>query len=281
MRYWIVKGKPSQNRWDEMLVPGKSDVWYSGRRPRAAAALDRVFFWESSPKRRLIALGGISNPDAGRDSNGDALFELEYFTKRLDVPLTIDRLRKIPALRAASFLKAGPSGTVFPLTDTQAQAILEVLVDTNPQLLRVWSDVRPEICLSTNPGILEGIASEITVLRRSRCRKFRSEALERAGGVCEACEVDFSQILDGIIGHRALNVHHRLQLALRRVPTVTTASDLAVVCANCHAMIHANPSCAMPVEQLRELWQETRCRRHEKTAGTRARNGAPRRRNGT
>lgn len=257
MRNWIVKGKPSENDWDEMLVPGTRELWHARHRPRHAAAGDRVFFWESSPKRRLIALGRITGPDEGKDENGRGLFELEYSTRRLASPLTIGRLRRIPALLDASFLKAGPSGTVFPLTDSQAEALLDALVDANPEVLRAWSDAGPEVYLSTNLATLEGIASEIRVLKRSRSRKLRNLAIDRSGGVCEACGVDFSKLCDNL-GLHALHVHHRLQLALGDVPRVTTEGDLAVVCANCHAMIHSNRSRAMPVEQLKAYWQGSR-----------------------
>lgn len=54
---------------------------------------------------------------------------------------------------------------------------------------------------------------------------------------------------------RALQVHHKKQLALQDKPTVTTIHDLAVVCANCHSIIHADPKSAMPLEALQELWR--------------------------
>lgn len=102
-------------------------------------------------------------------------------------------------------------------------------------------------------GIVEGIARESVVLSRSRSSALRREALRRSGGVCEGCGVDFSLVLNGR-GLRALQVHHRRQLALRDAPEATSLGDLAVVCANCHAIIHTDPKEAMPVETLREAW---------------------------
>ena len=102
-------------------------------------------------------------------------------------------------------------------------------------------------------GIIEGIARESVVLSRSRSATLRREALRLSGGVCEGCGVDFTVILNGR-GLRALQVHHKAQLALRETPEATSLKDLAVVCANCHAIIHTNPKEAMPVEGLREAW---------------------------
>lgn len=118
---------------------------------------------------------------------------------------------------------------------------------------------RERISLRTRSyeGIVEGIARESVVLSRSRSSALRREALRISGGVCACCGVDFSQLLNGR-GLRALQVHHTKQLALRETPEATSLNDLAVVCANCHAIIHTDPKVAMKVEELRESWHASR-----------------------
>lgn len=101
--------------------------------------------------------------------------------------------------------------------------------------------------------VVEGIAREVTIMAHSRSQELRAVALERSSGVCEACCVDFSALLGGL-GVRALQVHHRRQLALLDEPVVNRVADVAVVCANCHAMIHMDPLNAMPVERLRAMF---------------------------
>jgi len=103
-------------------------------------------------------------------------------------------------------------------------------------------------------GIVEGIARESVVLSRTRSATLRREALRLSRGVCECCGVDFSLVLNGR-GLRALQVHHKKQLALRESPEATSLTDLAVVCANCHAIIHTDPKEAMPVETLAKAWR--------------------------
>lgn len=107
-------------------------------------------------------------------------------------------------------------------------------------------------------GVVEGIARESIVLSRSRSAALRREALRLSDGECEACGINYSHVLYGR-GLRALQVHHKNQLALRETPEATSLGDLAVVCANCHAIIHTNPKEAMPVEQLREAWIQENC----------------------
>lgn len=97
---------------------------------------------------------------------------------------------------------------------------------------------------------VEGIAREITVTARTRSNALRRAALKKAKGVCEACGTNYSKLLGGL-GERVLQVHHSQQLALADEPKVNGIEDVAVVCANCHLMIHADMSNALPVEELR------------------------------
>ena len=102
-------------------------------------------------------------------------------------------------------------------------------------------------------GIIEGITRESVVLSRSRSSILRREAVRLSEGICACCGVDFSLLLNGR-GLRALQVHHTKQLALRDSPEATSLEDLAVVCANCHAIIHTDPKAALSVEALCKEW---------------------------
>lgn len=106
--------------------------------------------------------------------------------------------------------------------------------------------------VTAEPAAIEGLKTEITVYVRGRSRELREIALEKANGVCCVCDMDFKKLLDGK-GVRALHVHHRKQLAASDAPIVTRLSDLAVVCANCHSLIHMNPRKAIEIERLRAM----------------------------
>ena len=97
---------------------------------------------------------------------------------------------------------------------------------------------------------IENTLTEVKYYVRKRDRRIQQRAKAESNGICEACETDFRTLLGGL-GLRALQVHHRKQLAASDKPRLTSPKDLAVVCANCHAMIHANSRRAMPVESLR------------------------------
>ena len=104
---------------------------------------------------------------------------------------------------------------------------------------------------------LEGMAKEYRTVVRSRSGALRETALRASHGVCEACGIDFSALLDGFAA-RVLQVHHKHQLAYSSDKTISTLADLAVVCANCHSLVHAERERPMPVENLRALWQKSR-----------------------
>lgn len=54
---------------------------------------------------------------------------------------------------------------------------------------------------------------------------------------CEVCAFDFVKHY-GKLGEGFCEVHHRKLLATTVVERVTNLEDLAVVCSNCHRMLH-------------------------------------------
>jgi hypothetical protein len=100
-------------------------------------------------------------------------------------------------------------------------------------------------------GALEGIpyerlSTDYTRDPELRARKI-AEALRRNRDGRLRCEVpgcgfDFEEVY-GEIGHGFAHVHHLKPLTERASPAVTELADLAVVCANCHAMIHVGGAC--------------------------------------
>lgn len=67
---------------------------------------------------------------------------------------------------------------------------------------------------------------------------------------CEICGFDF-QAVYGEIGKGFCEVHHLKPLGKRNSPTTTALSELAIVCANCHRMIHRRGDC-LDIEILRQ-----------------------------
>ena len=82
-------------------------------------------------------------------------------------------------------------------------------------------------------------------------RKKKKDVLEKTGRLeCEACGFDF-QATYGELGEGFCEVHHRTPLAELDGETKTTLKGLAVVCANCHRMLHRMTD--MSVQGLKDI----------------------------
>ena len=96
----------------------------------------------------------------------------------------------------------------------------------------------------------EGSMHMCYVQHRSRERRIREAkvraALASGGGRlrCEVpgCGFDFEETY-GEIGRHFAHVHHVEALGAYRSARQTTLDELAIVCANCHAMIHVGGQC--------------------------------------
>lgn len=75
---------------------------------------------------------------------------------------------------------------------------------------------------------------------RSIIRKKKQQALKKTGMLeCEVCKFDFHKTY-GKLGEGFIECHHIIPLKDLEHDTRTKLSDLALVCANCHRMIHKN-----------------------------------------
>lgn len=82
-------------------------------------------------------------------------------------------------------------------------------------------------------------------------RRKKASAMERFGRLaCEVCDFDFAAAC-GQLGEGFIECHHRLPLATADMRT-TRLDDLALVCPNCHRMLHRSRP-ALTVEALKEL----------------------------
>lgn len=99
------------------------------------------------------------------------------------------------------------------------------------------------------PEALEGRLVEHRHFASSRNARLRRNALELAEGKCAGCSRDFTKYLDDL-GQRALEVHHKHPLAFNKFAKETYLSNLAVLCSNCHALVHANGVRPMAIKTL-------------------------------
>lgn len=81
---------------------------------------------------------------------------------------------------------------------------------------------------------------------RSLVQRKKEKVLAETGRLaCEVCSFDFEEVY-GEHGRGFVECHHLTPLAELRAGQKTRLSDLAIVCANCHRMIHRGPELLTP-----------------------------------
>jgi predicted HNH restriction endonuclease len=114
---------------------------------------------------------------------------------------------------------------------------------------------------SATPDVLditeavEGRILTAVHVRRERSRRLRAAKIAAVGDspTCEVCGFDFSATY-GERGEGFIECHHLQAVSELRPGETTALEDLALVCANCHRMIHARQPWLTPT-QLREIVQ--------------------------
>lgn len=181
---------------------------------------DEAFRSANSVQRKTFDIA-TQHPDyAGKQTKGN----------RLDRVVLLDFLAEPDRMRAA------------------ARAIRDEVVSGS-----VARPLAEEIAAS-EMNAFEGALLMSNHLIRERDPRLRREKLKqvaRAGTrpCCEVCGFDFGRVY-GQLGEGYIEVHHRLPLHASG-PRVTKLSDLALLCSNCHRMIHRSKEWLTP-EELRE-----------------------------
>jgi 5-methylcytosine-specific restriction protein A len=98
----------------------------------------------------------------------------------------------------------------------------------------------------------EGAIEEMVVELRKRDPRLKIAALQTYGTTCQICGFNFSEVY-GNLGDGYIELHHKNPLSERDTIQQTTLDEVAVVCANCHRMLHRNGKNALSVEELAKI----------------------------
>lgn len=261
--YLLVWNPKRWHWWDELgdsfdkVGKHYEGNWSSGN-SKSIRKGDRVFLIRLGKEPRGIVASGyaLSSPEEGKhwdESIGRTRRKARYISIRLDTLLN-------PAREKILYRSQLNKGILAKMNWDSRACGVRIPDDVAAELEVAWGrllnkGVQP--LPIAEPKAMEGIQAETVRYIRGRSRTLRDQALNEAIGTCCVCNNDFSKILNGK-GVRVLQVHHRKQLAASSSPRVTRLKDLVVVCANCHMLIHMNPSRALPIETLQKMLQGAR-----------------------
>ncbi len=141
-------------------------------------------------------------------------------------------------------------------TDAEVWEAVRHLVDVTPIPSSVLSDLQAESdadCEKVTVGI-EGNTKAVVSRRRERSPRLRSAALRIHGYKCQVCGFAFEDVY-GKWGRDFAEVHHMQELSAAPDEglEVDPCRDMAVVCSNCHRMIHRKAKRALTLDELRDF----------------------------
>jgi hypothetical protein len=267
MPAYLLTWNPQHSQWTDLAdiaqqlrdgIPVE-ETWSCGN-SRSIPIGSQVFMLRQGTKPKgIIASGWVTKasfPDAhwdeARAAEGKQAFFVRFMPDALldpdvDQPLDVSGVAKGPLSEVQ--VNAPASGNSIPdhVAIALSKAWAEHLGKDGDSLGR--GD--PEL------GAMEGEMKRRFVSHRARERALRDAKIEQVrfessdGRVrCQVprCNFDFEAVY-GRLAKDFAHVHHLRPLAEAPAPTVTKLEDLAVVCANCHAIIHRGGACH-PIETL-------------------------------
>jgi 5-methylcytosine-specific restriction protein A len=243
----LSEGVPVEQRW-------------SCGNSRTIPVGSRVFLLRQGVEPKgVIASGWVTQPpfpephwDAERATRGDEAFYVRFAADALinpDVEQPLDVRGMLSGPLTELQLDAPASGNSIP--DHVAAALSDVWAAHLGKTDAGLGKGDPEL------AALEGEERRRFVHHRARERALRGAKLNQARSAsmdgrlrCEVpgCGFDFEAVY-GSVGAGFAHIHHLRPLAEATAPTVTKLADLAIVCANCHSIIHRGGACR-PIETL-------------------------------
>ena len=224
----------------------------------------------------ILALDLYFRENSARSEKHPAVIELSEVLNKLPIPragsLDSDfRNANGVAMKLMNFRRFDPTypGAGLERGGQLEETIWEEFAGDQDRLQSTAIAIRENIVSLTNQEIElddeDSTAEEGQVLTRVHkirernqklVRKKKDDVLERTGKLaCEACEFDFG-VHYGSRGQGFAECHHLLPLCDLNPGTKTRIADLAIVCANCHRMIHRKKPW-LSLEQLKAILPAT------------------------
>ena len=117
---------------------------------------------------------------------------------------------------------------------------------------------RPADPTQETPYYREGRLIQGLTTRHERNRALRKAAIHIHGTRCQVCDLALAELYGPLAGDY-IEVHHKNPVAgYTGEVVVNPATDMAVLCPNCHRMLHHNRKEPLSVEELRAIVQANR-----------------------
>ncbi|WP_252504413.1 HNH endonuclease [Sporosarcina sp. Marseille-Q4943] len=241
---WIISANPNIYDVQKAFSENERIDW---RQTASQKVGDTVYIYLGRPVQALLYLTVVEEVDIPFD---EAIADTEYWLDETELENNVDR--RFMGLR---LLETYPE-SAFPL-----EVLKEHGLKAAPQgPLRVKKELLDFLNTVTVNQVELGYREGKSVLRehftRERNRKLIEAAkesfLRKEGRLfCKACKFDFEKTY-GDLGDNFIEAHHTIPVSEMSEDHVSKVSDIVLLCANCHRMIHRK----MPwltVKELKEI----------------------------
>ena len=116
---------------------------------------------------------------------------------------------------------------------------------------------------------IEGRKRFVYKTEYERDPKIRNATIRIHGFRCMVCDFDFEEFY-GVLGRGYIQAHHLIPISASDGPrSVDPKTEIAVVCSNCHSMIHRDRKFAIPLDVLKGIVEKQRINHQcNNTSGT-------------
>lgn len=239
-RAFLVTGKPGNESLDEknrgLLKKNQTGHWVvkDGR-----VAVGDVLF---------LLLPSLSSHGYPRELYAGIIIDIAPATSRVNTLFTVDHFDPLDEI--ASDIKAFLNGNAPP----QGNKLLaiwnnDVVVAKTTKATIVADDFEreafPEGGKRYDMHVRHERSSALVRLAKARRKRDNDGILE-----CEVCNFEFTTFY-GPRGEDYIEAHHKVPVSTLKGSTTTYVEDLALVCSNCHRMLHRSP--LLSIEELRVI----------------------------
>ena len=142
------------------------------------------------------------------------------------------------------------------VADGDYEDLIAILSGREVSELKCAEDIQIETAADYGT-VKEGHRELIYTARYERSPILRKRAIQIHGTTCMACAFNFYKFY-GERGRDYIEVHHLIPLStLEEEIEINPASDMAVVCSNCHRMIHRDRNNILSIDELRQIINQT------------------------
>ena len=170
--------------------------------------------------------------------------DFQRFSKGVPFKIKGVPLEEIPESRKTNYWRDG----VRPITEAVFSRIMS-LAGLDGENILADNFQGQEEALISHP---EGNKKQVYTTVYERNPKLRSQAIKIHGLSCMACKLNFKDTY-GDWGTGYIHVHHVKPVADAGVREVNAKTDLIVLCANCHAMVHRRRYQTLSLDELNKI----------------------------